>query len=121
MTRMMDGGHTLDVTYLYFAKGFDTFKHIFLLAKMKFFGLCDVVVCTRPWRTLEAIPMHSSVPQGYVLGPLFFLFFMNDLSDVLEALTLLPREVPCECIFSRWVWNPHLGIQIGQGSRSSDR
>ncbi len=36
-----------------------------------------------------AIPMHSGVSQGSVIGPLLFPLFVNDLPDVLEPLTLL--------------------------------
>ncbi len=55
---MMDEGHTFDVMYLDFVKAFDAVNHRFLLVKMKSFG------------------------------PLLFLFFVYDLPDVLEALTL---------------------------------
>ncbi len=33
--------------------------------------------------------MHSGAPQGSVIGSLLFLLSVNDLPDVLEALTLL--------------------------------
>ncbi len=41
--RMIDEGHTVDVVYLDFAKAFDSVNDRFLLAKMKSFGLGNVV------------------------------------------------------------------------------
>ncbi len=32
--------------------------------------------------------MHSGVPQGFVIGPLMIRLFVNDLPDVLDAMTL---------------------------------
>ncbi len=69
---------------------------------MKSFGLGDVVVrwieAYLSGRVLRvhvggehsgAIPVHSGVPLGSVIGPLLFLLFVNDLPDVLETMTLL--------------------------------
>ncbi len=42
--RTMGLGHAVDVLYLDFGRAFDSANHRFLLAKMKSFGLGDVVV-----------------------------------------------------------------------------
>ncbi len=99
---MMDEGNTVDATYLDFDKAFDSVNHRFPLAKMKPFDLGDIIV-----RWIEAyltgqfsrghfrgelsgsIPLHSEFSQGSVTSQLLFLLLVNDLTDALEALTLL--------------------------------
>ncbi len=43
MTHKMGEGHTVDVIYLDLANSIDSVNRKFLLAKMKFFGLGDVI------------------------------------------------------------------------------
>ncbi len=77
MARMMDEGHTVDVISLHFTKAFDSVNRRFLLAKMKPFGLGDVVVgCIEAYLSGRvsrvhvggehsgAIAMHSGGPQS---------------------------------------------------------
>ncbi len=81
MTRLMDKGHIIAVTYLDSAKAFDSVNHIYRLAKMKSFRLGDVFVrlmgaylsglVSRVHVGGEhsgAIPMHSGVPLCSVIG-----------------------------------------------------
>ncbi len=48
VTRTMNEGHTVGVIELDFAQAFDSVNHRFLLAKMKSFGVGDVVVHSQP-------------------------------------------------------------------------
>ncbi len=119
VTRMMDEGHTVDVIYLDFAKAFDSANHRFLLAKMKSFGLGDVVVrwieahlSGRVSRVhvagehSEAIPVHSGVQQDSLIGPPLFLLFVNDLLDDVEKMTLLFEDDVK--MVARWTQNLNL-------------
>ncbi len=81
----MNERHEVDAINLGFAKAFGSVYHSFLLAKMQFFSLFDVIV-----RWIEAhlsgrvtrvhvdeltgtISMRSGVSQSSVIGPLLFL------------------------------------------------
>ena len=85
----------MDVVFLDFAKAFDCVSHVILLQKLCNFGIsgslliwCKDYLTDREQRvviegqssTWSVIP--SGVPQGSLLGPLFFVFFVSDLPDV---------------------------------------
>ncbi len=52
-------------------------------------GLKQTILVGSQERESGAIPIHSGVPQGSVIGPLLFHLFVKDLPNDLETLTLL--------------------------------
>ena len=46
--------------------------------------------------TSSKLPCHSGIPQGSCLGPLLFLFFINDLAKATNLFTLLFAD---DCTF----------------------
>ena len=88
----MDSGRLTGAVFLDLSKAFDTFDHSLLLRKLKLVGLSDDTVnwfqsylTNRKQRTSVgdtlsvAAPITIEVPQGSVLGPLFFVIYVNDL------------------------------------------
>ena len=90
--RSLNEGNEVDVIYLDFSKAFDKVDHNILLAKLKRYGIAGklyqwiesflrgrkqtVVV---DGQKSDFVDVESSVPQGTVLGPVFFIIYAMDM------------------------------------------
>ena len=98
-----DQGNNVDIICIDFAKAFDTVPHTQLIYKLSKYGIAgdllqwikDYILLRKMFvkinsSTSQMYNITSSVPQGSVLAPLFFMLFMNDINAaILNSKILL--------------------------------
>ena len=106
-----------DCIFLDFSKAFDKVSHHLLLLKLRYYGIngplikwitsfltnrTQQVICDGSISKLANVT--SGVPQGSVLGPLFFLLFINDLPESVHSSCRLFAD---DCLLYRQIHTTH--------------
>jgi len=88
------------VAYVDFAKAFDSVSHNKLLLKLSGYCICGTLLESRHMCQIKVgaylsnpLPISTGVIQGSCLGPLLFVIFVNDISNIFQ-MALLSSYLP---------------------------
>ena len=95
----MDKGHYAHCAFIDYSKAFDTLNHAILCKKLARLGFDAQIVewcrnyltgrsqCVKIGNEVSSrLPITCGVPQGSILGPLFFIIYVNNLRERFSGL-----------------------------------